>query len=75
MQGGYAIMDLGTRRLVQFIDNLKMLYHVHIGDIRSLAITATTTHSQLDDAALQGVTPGYKTVYRYRTPIIINKQA
>ena len=40
-----------------------MLYHVaNIGDARSLAIhPATTTHSQLDDAALAaaGVTPGY----------------
>ena len=40
-----------------------MLYHVaNIGDARSLAIhPATTTHNQLDDAALAaaGVTPGY----------------
>jgi O-acetylhomoserine (thiol)-lyase len=47
----------------QFIDSLKMLYHVsNIGDARSLAIhPATTTHSQLsaDDLAATGVTDGY----------------
>ena len=67
MQGGYGSlvgMDLGTKEAgAKFIDNLKMLYHVaNIGDARSLAIhPATTTHSQLDDAALAaaGVTPGY----------------
>ena len=67
MQGGYGSlvgMDLGTKEAgAKFIDHLKMLYHVaNIGDARSLAIhPATTTHSQLDDAALAaaGVTPGY----------------
>ena len=67
MQGGYGSlvgMDVGTKEAgAKFIDNLKMLYHVaNIGDARSLAIhPATTTHSQLDDAALAaaGVTPGY----------------
>merc|ERR1711904_524136 len=67
MQGGYGSlvgMDLGSKEAgAKFIDNLKMLYHVaNIGDARSLAIhPATTTHSQLDDAALAaaGVTPGY----------------
>ena len=47
----------------QFIDSLKMLYHVaNIGDARSLAIhPASTTHSQLNekDLAAAGVTPGY----------------
>ncbi|HZH48044.1 MAG TPA: PLP-dependent transferase, partial [Roseococcus sp.] len=46
-----------------FIEKLKLLYHVaNIGDARSLAIhPASTTHSQLDEAALAaaGVTPGY----------------
>ncbi len=47
----------------QFIDNLKMIYHVaNIGDVRTLAIhPATTTHSQLspEDQLKTGVTPGY----------------
>lgn len=47
----------------QFIDALKLLYHVaNIGDSRSLAIhPATTTHSQLsaEEQAASGVTPGY----------------
>ena len=46
-----------------FIDALKLLYHVaNIGDARSLAIhPATTTHSQLTPAEQQatGVTDGY----------------
>ena len=46
-----------------FIDNLKLHYHVaNIGDARSLAIhPATTTHSQLspEDQLKAGVTPGY----------------
>ena len=46
-----------------FIDNLKLLYHVaNIGDARSLAIhPASTTHSQLsdDEKISSGVTPGY----------------
>ena len=47
----------------QFIDNLKMIYHVaNIGDARTLAIhPASTTHSQLseEDQIKTGVTPGY----------------
>ena len=47
----------------QFIDNLKLIYHVaNIGDARTLAIhPASTTHSQLssDDQLKAGVTPGY----------------
>jgi O-acetylhomoserine (thiol)-lyase len=47
----------------QFIEALKMFYHVaNIGDARSLAIhPATTTHSQLtvEEQAKTGVTPGY----------------
>jgi O-acetylhomoserine (thiol)-lyase len=47
----------------RFIEGLEMFYHVaNIGDARSLAIhPATTTHSQLDEAAQRatGVTPGY----------------
>lgn len=47
----------------QFIDSLKMIYHVaNIGDVRTLAIhPASTTHSQLsaDDQLKSGVTPGY----------------
>ena len=57
------IKQIKSSEIKKFIDNLKMLYHVaNIGDARSLAIhPATTTHSQLDDAALAaaGVTPGY----------------
>ena len=47
----------------QFIDNLKMVYHVaNIGDTRTLAIhPSSTTHSQLSlqDQFKAGVTPGY----------------
>jgi O-acetylhomoserine (thiol)-lyase len=47
----------------QFIDNLKLIYHVaNIGDVRTLAIhPASTTHSQLsaEDQLKTGVTPGY----------------
>ncbi|MBI28272.1 MAG: L-methionine gamma-lyase [Alphaproteobacteria bacterium MarineAlpha5_Bin11] len=47
----------------QFINNLKLIYHVaNIGDSRTLAIhPATTTHSQLsaEDQLKTGVTPGY----------------
>tara|TARA_Y100001970_G_scaffold215377_1_gene263459 strand:+ start:4848 stop:6149 length:1302 start_codon:yes stop_codon:yes gene_type:complete len=47
----------------EFINNLKLLYHVaNIGDARTLAIhPATTTHSQLndEDQLKSGVTPGY----------------
>ena len=47
----------------QFIDNLKLIYHVaNIGDVRTLAIhPASTTHSQLsaEDQLQTGVTPGY----------------
>lgn len=47
----------------QFIDNLKLFYHVaNIGDARSLAIhPASTTHSQLsdEDRLATGVTDGY----------------
>ena len=46
-----------------FIDNLKLLYHVaNIGDSRSLAIhPSSTTHSQLsaNEQIAAGVTPGY----------------
>ncbi len=56
LEGG---LDAGK----QFIDNLKLLYHVaNIGDARSLAIhPASTTHSQLspEDQLRAGVTPGY----------------
>ena len=56
LEGG---LDAGK----QFIDNLKLLYHVaNIGDSRTLAIhPATTTHSQLnvEDQLKTGVTPGY----------------
>jgi len=68
LKGGYGALigfelkggsDSGRR----FIDALKMFYHVaNIGDARSLAIhPASTTHSQLDEAAqaAAGVTPGY----------------
>ena len=47
----------------QFIDNLKLIYHVaNIGDARTLAIhPASTTHSQLSvvEQLKAGVTPGY----------------
>ena len=47
----------------EFIDNLKMVYHVaNIGDTRTLAIhPSSTTHSQLSlqDQFKAGVTPGY----------------
>jgi O-acetylhomoserine (thiol)-lyase len=56
LEGG---VEAGRR----FIEALTMFYHVaNIGDARSLAIhPATTTHSQLDEAAqlATGVTPGY----------------
>jgi O-acetylhomoserine (thiol)-lyase len=56
-------MDGGKEAGQAFIEKLKLLYHVaNIGDARSLAIhPASTTHSQLDEAALAaaGVTPGY----------------
>ena len=47
----------------KFIESLELFSHLaNVGDAKSLAIhPATTTHSQLDDAALAaaGVTPGY----------------
>ena len=53
----------GKKAGQQFIDNLKMIYHVaNIGDARTLAIhPASTTHSQLseEDQLKTGVTPGY----------------
>ena len=53
----------GKEACQQFIDNLKLVYHVaNIGDARTLAIhPATTTHSQLslEDQLKTGVTPGY----------------
>ena len=56
-------MEGGKEAGQAFIEKLKLLYHVaNIGDARSLAIhPASTTHSQLDEAALAaaGVTPGY----------------
>ena len=56
LEGGH---DAGR----QFIDGLKMLYHVaNIGDARSLAIhPASTTHSQLspEEQLATGVTEGY----------------
>lgn len=56
-------MEGGKEAGQAFIEKLKLLYHVaNIGDARSLAIhPASTTHSQLDEAALaaSGVTPGY----------------
>jgi O-acetylhomoserine (thiol)-lyase len=56
-------MEGGKEAGQAFIERLKLLYHVaNIGDARSLAIhPASTTHSQLDEAAMAaaGVTPGY----------------
>ena len=53
----------GTEAGREFIDNLKMFYHVaNIGDARSLAIhPASTTHSQLNEKELaaSGVTQSY----------------
>ena len=53
----------GKKAGQQFIDNLKMIYHVaNIGDVRTLAIhPATTTHSQLtpEEQLKTGVTDGY----------------
>ena len=68
LQGGYGALvgfELkgGTDAGRNFIDSLKLLYHVaNIGDARSLAIQpATTTHSQLssEEQLKTGVTPGY----------------
>ena len=64
-QGGLVGFELagGAKAGAQFIDALKMFYHVaNIGDSRSLAIhPASTTHSQLseEEQAASGVTPGY----------------
>ena len=59
---GFELKD-GKEAGQQFIDNLKLIYHVaNIGDARTLAIhPASTTHSQLssDDQLKAGVTPGY----------------
>jgi len=56
-------LEAGREAGRTFIDGLKLLYHVaNIGDARSLAIhPASTTHSQLDEAAqlATGVSPGY----------------
>jgi O-acetylhomoserine (thiol)-lyase len=63
--GGLVGFELrgGRQAGAQFIDALKMFYHVaNIGDARSLAIhPASTTHSQLSpaDQLASGVTPGY----------------
>jgi O-acetylhomoserine (thiol)-lyase len=63
--GGLVGFELvgGAEAGMRFIEGLQMFYHVaNIGDARSLAIhPATTTHSQLDEAAqlATGVTPGY----------------
>jgi len=63
--GGLVGFELagGAEAGKRFIEGLQMFYHVaNIGDARSLAIhPATTTHSQLDEAAqlATGVTPGY----------------
>ena len=65
--GNGALMGIevkgGKEAGKNFIDNLKLLYHVaNIGDARSLAIhPASTTHSQLSEKDLlaAGVTPGY----------------
>ena len=59
---GFELKD-GEEAGKNFIDNLKLLYHVaNIGDARSLAIhPASTTHSQLssEEQLSSGVTPGY----------------
>ena len=63
--GGLLGIELkgGVEAGRQFIDNLKMVYHVaNIGDARTLAIhPASTTHSQLsaEDQLAAGVKPGY----------------
>ncbi|WP_270937702.1 O-acetylhomoserine aminocarboxypropyltransferase/cysteine synthase family protein [Falsiroseomonas oryzae] len=68
LKGGYGSLlgfelKAGAEAGRQFIEALKMFYHVaNIGDARSLAIhPATTTHSQLsvEEQAASGVTPGY----------------
>ena len=68
LKGGYGALlgfELkgGKEAGRNFIDGLKMLYHVaNIGDARSLAIhPATTTHSQLspEEQLQTGVTDGY----------------
>jgi O-acetylhomoserine (thiol)-lyase len=68
LKGGYGSLigfelKAGAEAGRQFIEALKMFYHVaNIGDARSLAIhPATTTHSQLsvEEQAATGVTPGY----------------
>jgi O-acetylhomoserine (thiol)-lyase len=68
LNGGYgALLGFyikgGKEAGANFINNLKMLYHVaNIGDARSLAIhPATTTHSQLSDEELvaSGAHPSY----------------
>jgi O-acetylhomoserine (thiol)-lyase len=57
------VLKGGANAGKEFIDNLKMIYHVaNIGDTRTLAIhPASTTHSQLSeqDQLKSGVTPGY----------------
>jgi len=64
-QGALVGIELkgGLEAGQQFIDNLKLIYHVaNIGDARTLAIhPASTTHSQLsaEDQLSAGVTPGY----------------
>ena len=59
---GFELKD-GEIAGKNFIDNLKLLYHVaNIGDSRSLAIhPSSTTHSQLSESEKlsAGVTPGY----------------
>ena len=63
--GGLIGIELkgGVEAGRQFIDNLKLVYHVaNIGDARTLAIhPASTTHSQLspEDQLAAGVNPGY----------------
>ena len=63
--GGLVGFELrgGTAAGRNFIDHLKLFYHVaNIGDARSLAIhPATTTHSQLspEERLATGVTDGY----------------
>ncbi len=68
LKGGYGALlgfelSGGAEAGRKFIDALKLFYHVaNIGDARSLAIhPASTTHSQLDEAAQlsTGVSPGY----------------
>jgi O-acetylhomoserine (thiol)-lyase len=68
MSGGYGALvgfelKAGGEAGRQFIDQLKLLYHVaNIGDARSLAIhPASTTHSQLspEDQLASGVSEGY----------------